>query len=351
MTTEESFGLQAFTPELINKLSFLPSTALRLLESSRGFSEMINLSAQPCYVYTGRGPSKASFHLGHLPGLQLCLALQSEFKEPIEFMISDDEKIFRDKIPLDIMYDNVSQTLKQLEYIGFTHTNTKFRINSNGISAEEYSTIIQMLGMVSINTLNHIFGEKQNLGEYFYPLLQILPSLSKTRQCIVVAGVDQDPFFRLARELARRLKYIHPIIFYTRSVPGLDGSIKMSTSVPSSMPIFINDSKAEIAIKVNKIRKVGAGSLDELFEKGADLEKDVPYQLLQLFDTSKNLPLIADAYTKGLYRKEDVDMLRMLIPEKGVQERNGKTILTSSGVRSYLISVLTNILPVGECQS
>lgn len=114
-----------------------------------------------------------------------------------------------------------------------------------------------MLNMVSVNTLNHIFGEKSNLGEYFYPLLQILPALSKDRQCVVVAGTDQDPFFRLAREVARRLKFIPPVVLYTRSVLGLDGSEKMSTGVPESIPIYLDDTPTEIKRKVDKISKVG----------------------------------------------------------------------------------------------
>jgi tryptophanyl-tRNA synthetase len=342
---ETSFGLQPFTPGLLEKLAFLQPPLKNLLEYSRGFDETTDLQTRPCYIYTGRGPSKASFHLGHLPGLQLCLALQAHFKEPIEFMISDDEKIFRDKLSPETMAENVAHTLAQLKSLGFTSENTKFRINSSGISAEEYSTVIQMLGMVSVNTLNHIFGEKDNLGEYFYPLLQILPSLSTTRQCIVVAGVDQDPFFRLARELARRLKCIPPIVFYTRSVPGLDGSEKMSTSVPESMPIFLDDSPELIREKVSKIRKVGAGSLNELFEKGATLEEDIPVKLLSFFDTNPaNLSLLTTAYTKGLCEKDEKERLLALVPEKGVKGRDGRVMVTSLGVREYLTNVLVQLV-------
>ncbi len=339
MSSKELFGLQPITSELLTKLSFLSPRIQSLLEFSRGVDSTTDFT-ESCYIYTGRGPSKASFHLGHLPGLQVCLALQSKFGSKIEFMISDDEKIFRDGITVETMNENVLYTLKQLEVLGFTESNTKFRINSKGITETEYSLIIQMLGMVSVNTLNHIFGEKDNLGEYFYPLLQILPSLSKDRQCIVVAGVDQDPFFRLARDLAKRLKFIPPVIFYTKSVPGLDGSEKMSTSVPESIPIFFDDTPQMIKEKVSKIRKVGAGSLDQLFEYGANLEVDIPYQLLKIFDDSGNLELIAKSYTGGLTDQTEIDILRRIIPGKGVQERTGKTMLTTSGIRAYLSTVL-----------
>lgn len=92
--------------------------------------------------------------------------------------------------------------------------------------------------------------------------------------------------------------------------------------------------------KVSKIRKVGAGSLDQLFEYGANLEVDIPYQLLKIFDDSGNLELIAKAYTSGLTNQTEIDTLQRIILGKGVQERSGKTMLTTSGIRAYLTGFL-----------
>lgn len=284
---------------------------------------------------------KGTFHIGHLPGLRLCLAIQKHIRTPIEFMIADDEKIMRDDISMTEMSDNVSSTLAQLYKIGFTEENTQFRINSRGITSEEYALLIRMMSIVSVHTLNSIFGEKRNIGEYFYPLIQILPCLSAGRQCIVIAGLDQDPFFRLARDLARRIGFNPPIVLYTKSVPGLDGSEKMSTSFPASIPIFLDDTPETIATKIRQIRKVGAGSLDELFEKGADLSIDVPYSILSLFADQTMLDLITTAYTTGI---ADPTPLRLLATDKGIVTRDGRSILTSFGIRNILFSVLTHII-------
>lgn len=342
-STITQFGLQPFTEEQRARLSFLSPHEQSLLQYHRGFEAETTM---PLYVYTGRGPSHASFHIGHLPALKLCLTLQNYFGQLIEFMIADDEKMFRDHIDPDTMGRNVSNTLAQLEAIGFNSSNTRFRINSHGINTEEYSLLIRMLGTVSIGTLNSIFGEKSSVGEYFYPLLQILPCFSVGRQCVVVAGVDQDPFFRLARELARRFGYPPPIVFYTASVPGLDGSEKMSTSAPETIPIFLDDSPAVITEKVRRIRKVGAGSLEELFTRGADLSQDVPFQLLKLFDRNTiAVELIARAYTTGITDAADIEALCALIPtEKAIQSRNGRTMLTTLGIRSYLTTILISVL-------
>lgn len=340
MTTQDQFGVHTLTEdEKTTLFSFLPHRYQRLLHSSRGL--LPTMFDGPAFIYTGRGPSKATFHIGHLPGLQLCLALQEHLKTPIEFMIADDEKMFRDGITPHQMTENVAATLSQLHSLGFTDENTRFRINSHGISSTEYATVIQMLGMVSVHTLNSIFGEKPNLGEYFYPLLQILPCLSAGRQCIVVAGLDQDPFFRLARDLARRMGFLPPIVLYTQSVPGLDGSEKMSTSQPASNPIFLDDSPPEIAAKVRQIRKVGAGSLDELFTHGADLKRDIPYAILSLFADEELLQQVATAYTIGLTEPMS---LQTLATEKGLASRDGRHMLTSYGIRQILTHILIHLI-------
>ena len=335
----EQFGAQRFTDAQRAELEFLPPEYRRLLYAHRGLTT--SAFQRPAFIYTGRGPSKATFHIGHLPGLRLCLAMQRYLHTPIEFMIADDEKMFRDGITPFHMTENVVATLVQLRALGYTEENTRFRINSHGLSADEYAIMIRILGMVSVHTLTSIFGEKSNLGEYFYPLVQILPCLSAGRQCIVVAGVDQDPFFRLARDLARRMGYLPPIVLYTQTVPGLDGSEKMSTSQPLSNPIFLNDCPSTIFKKVRQIRKVGAGSLDELFAYGANLAEDIPFAILSLFAEDSLLTLVATAYTKGVV---DPEPLRVLATEKGIVERDGRYMLTSHGIRQLLTYVLTRVI-------
>lgn len=333
-----NFGLQLINDEIKEKLNFLPTNLLNIIEFHRGLDTFdINNNY---YLYTGRGPSNKSFHIGHLPGLSLILELQKKINDKIFFMISDDEKIFRDKINEKIMKSNVESTIKIMNKIGFTNENTLFHINSNGISEEYYKILIQLLSIVNINQLNHIFGEKTNIGEYFYPLYQILPCfLDKKKQCIIIAGKDQDPFFRLARDLADKLNYKKPIIIYTKSVPGLDGSEKMSTSVISTNPIYLDDTFDIIKKKINKINCVGAGSLNELFEKGANLEIDIPFKLICFFDDSENVNLLAKAYTEGLITNDEIENINKLVSKEYLITRN-KTMITTTGMRNYLLNLI-----------
>ena len=335
------FGLSPLDESLSEKLSFLPPTIRSLIEYQRGLAEFDPAKPDEYMLYTGRGPSHGSFHIGHLPGLQLIKAFQAFLGSKIFFMISDDEKMFRDDIDSAKMSENVANTLVQLQKLGLTDDIATYHINSSGISAENYAILIRLLGMTSINTLTHIFGEKTNVGEYFYPLYQILPCFMG-KQCIVIAGKDQDPFFRLARDIARRLGHKPPILLYTKSVPGLDGTEKMSTSIPTSLPIFLTDSFSVIKSKIAKVKKVGAGSLDELFECGANLEQDTLYQLLQLFESDSNrLAILTTGYTVGYSANSvQVQELRDICGEKSVIVRGEKAMLTTAGIRSYLPTCL-----------
>ena len=341
------FGLESFDAFDLNNLSFISSNLIKTVEFHRGFKDFSLDSPNNYYLYTGRGPSMGSFHIGHLLGLEFILEFQKYIKSKIYYMISDDEKIFRDKISDDEMKSNVVNTVLQLNRLGFNESNTNININSHGLNAEQYQLVIKLMSMTTLNKLEHIFGKKENVGEYFYVFVQMMPCfIEKDKQCIIIAGKDQDPFFRLARDLAKRLGLPSPIIIYTKNVPGLDGSEKMSTSVMASNPIYISDSEKTIKNKINSIKKVGTGTLDELFESGANLQLDVPFRMIELFDKNQaNVTLIKKYYQKAqLVCDPDVELIKLLVGEKGLKIRDNMMVITTFGVRTYLSNLLIKVL-------
>lgn len=338
MNNFNNFNLQSIIPHK-NKLSFLPENLLNLLEYHRGLEEFIPEKKEDYYIYSGRGPSNSSFHIGHLPSLQIILEFQKFLQTKIYFMISDDEKIFRDKIDMNIMKKNVDNTLSQLEKIGFNKTNTDIHINSDGIDSEKYKLLIKLMNTCTLNELENTFGKKSHIGEYFYVFYQLLPCFLYNSQCIVIAGVDQEPFFRLGRHIASKLNHPKPIIIYTKNIPGLNGDEKMSTSKPETYPIFLSDNLNEIKKKIMKITQVGAGTLDELFQNGSDLEKDIPFKLIDIFDNNRhNVELIKKAYTIGINETE-YELMKNFIDSKGFIKRN-KIMITTYGLRLYLINLI-----------
>lgn len=76
-------------------------------------------------------------------------------------------------------------------------------------------------------TFPHIFGEDFNK-------VKDIPSL-------IPCAIDQDPYFRLTRDVASRLKYQKPSLIHAQFFPALGGpGSKMSASIDTSA-IFMND--------------------------------------------------------------------------------------------------------------
>lgn len=74
---------------------------------------------KPFYLYTGRGPSSSSMHVGHLVPFIFCKWLQDIFDVPLVIQMTDDEKtLWRDlkvEDAMKMMYENV----KDIIAVGF----------------------------------------------------------------------------------------------------------------------------------------------------------------------------------------------------------------------------------------
>lgn len=58
-------------------------------------------AGQKFYLYTGRGPSSDSLHLGHLIPFMFTKYMQDAFNVPLVIQMTDDEKFLWKNMPLD----------------------------------------------------------------------------------------------------------------------------------------------------------------------------------------------------------------------------------------------------------
>lgn len=94
-----------------------------------------------------------------------------------------------------------------------------------------------------------------------YPAIQAAPSLStsfphifgnKVVPCLIPQGIDQDPYFRMTRDVCARIKMPKPCCIHSKFFPSILGfQTKMSTSDPNSA-IFLTDTPKQIKDKINK---------------------------------------------------------------------------------------------------
>ena len=106
----QQFGSQRLTMDLVERMERLTGKkAHRFLRreiffSHRDLKEMLDLyeAGKKFYLYTGRGPSSESLHLGHTIPFHFTKWLQDAFDCPLVIQLTDDEKfLFKPNLKLE----------------------------------------------------------------------------------------------------------------------------------------------------------------------------------------------------------------------------------------------------------
>jgi tryptophanyl-tRNA synthetase len=145
-----------------------------------------------------------------------------------------------------------------------------------------------------------------NIGKIHFAAIQAAPSFSNSFPqifgevsnvpCLIPCAIDQDPYFRLTRDVAQKLKYPKPALIHSKFFPALQGpQTKMSASDVNSS-IFMSDTPAQIKNKINKHGFSGGKETEEEHRRlGGDTEVDVAYQYLSFFlDDDEELAKIGE---------------------------------------------------------
>ncbi|KAJ1373954.1 tRNA synthetases class I (W and Y) [Parelaphostrongylus tenuis] len=74
---------------------------------------------KPFFLYTGRGPSSGSLHLGHLVPFIFTKWLQDVFDVPLIIQITDDEKFLWKDIKIDEVKKIARDNMKDIIAVGF----------------------------------------------------------------------------------------------------------------------------------------------------------------------------------------------------------------------------------------
>ena len=109
--------------------------------------------------------------------------------------------------------------------------------------------------------------------------------------------LSQDPYFRLTRDVATKLKYPKPALLHAKFFPALQGpQSKMSASDVNSS-IFMTDTPAQIKIKINKHGfSGGRETVEEHRRLGGNPDMDVSFQYISFFlDDDEELEKLAKA--------------------------------------------------------
>ncbi len=263
------------------------------------------------FLYTGRGPS-GPIHIGHLGTWVFTKWLQDKFDVELWFQFTDDEKFLfkEDKSFEEIQkwtYDNMLDVIA----LGFNPEKTHFIIDTKHAGLL-YPEAIKFAKKITFSTVKAAFGftNDYNIGEIFYTSMQAVPAVipsvlkGKNIPCLIPLAIDQDPHFRVARDVYTKLGYYKPSIIHGVFLPPLSGiEGKMDSSKKgNSAAILTTDSPEDVKKKINKYAFSGGQTdVKEHRKKGGNPDIDVSFQYLRmLFEPDDDkLKMIEEDYRSG----------------------------------------------------
>ena len=263
-------------------------------------------SGEPVSLVTGVGPS-GPMHIGHAMHFYHAKHLQETTGAHVYIPMSDDEKHFAKDLSLAEIGEYARENLRDLLAVGFDPERTRIVVDTADADVV-YPLAVQFGTHVTQSTMEATYGRPDNVGLSFYPAVQIahllLPQLVHGRHASMVPiAADQDPYVRLARDVAAKEEFdvSKPTALLSKFLPTLDGPGKMSSS-DEAPAIYLTDDPEEAADKIQThAYSGGKSSLDAHREHGGDPEVDVAYQLLAFFfeEDDQTLERLGDEYRAG----------------------------------------------------
>ncbi|MGC8644859.1 MAG: tryptophan--tRNA ligase [Thermoplasmata archaeon] len=307
----EQFGTQKISEEIINEIKRISNDHLHVMLRRKIFFSHRDLDlvlrdfreGRGFYLYTGRAPS-LGMHIGHLIPFLFTKWLQDVFHVNVYIEITDDEKFLRNqeytlKQTSDWSYENILDIIA----VGFDPDRT-FIFKDTEYIRNMYPLAISVAKKLNLSEVKATFGfdNSANIGILFYPAIQIVPTMFENRRCLIPAAIDQDPYWRLQRDIAESLGYFKAAEIHSKFLPPLTSSEgKMSSSIPESA-IYLSDDSQTVERKIMKYAFSGGQATAELQRKlGADLSVDIPYQWLYYIfeENDEEIARIGEEYSKG----------------------------------------------------
>lgn len=352
------FGTTPISQDLIDRVERLtgkpahPFLKRGLFFSHRSLEEILDAyeKGEKFYLYTGRGPSSEALHLGHMIPFVFTKYLQEAFDVPLVIQLTDDEKFLFKDLTLEECTRLGVENAKDIIALGFDPQKTFIFLDTEYMQFL-YPTVCKIEKTLTANQVRAIFGfnNSDNVGKYMYPAVQAAPSFSSVFPhifgersnvaCLIPCAIDQDPFFRMTRDIAPKLGLKKPAVIHSKFFPALKGLYtKMSASLENSA-IFMTDTPTQIKNKINRHAfSGGCNTAEEHRKYGADLRVDIPYQYLRVFDEDDaHVEKLAQEYGSGRmltgeFKKEVIQVLTQFV----VKHQEARKNVTTEMVREYM---------------
>lgn len=355
----ERFGSERIDEGLLERFEKLtghkPHHFLRrgIFFSHREMNKILDLveSGTKFFLYTGRGPSSDAMHLGHLVPFLMTKWLQDVFEVPLVIQLTDDEKYLWKELDIDQTNKLAFENAKDIIAVGFDINKTFIFSDVDFLGGEFYKNVLRVQKHVTFNQVKGIFGfdESSNIGKIMFPAIQAVPSFSssfpfifggrKDVPCLIPCAIDQDPYFRMTRDVAPKLGFQKPALIHSSFFPALQGAASKMSSSDENSSVFLTDTASQIKKKIQKYAFSGGRDTEEEHrEKGGDCEIDVSIMYLRFFmEDDAQLEDIRQQYSSGKMLTGDLKAHLIKILQKLVSEhQERRNAVTDDTVKQFM---------------
>ncbi|MCL4157942.1 UNVERIFIED_CONTAM: hypothetical protein GTU68_033088, partial [Idotea baltica] len=152
--------------------------------SHRDFEQILNEyeKGQPFFLYTGRGPSSESMHLGHLIPFMFTKWLQDVFDVPLVIQMTDDEKFLWKNLTVEEARRLARENAKDIIAVGFDVNKTFIFNDFDYVGPDFYQNIVRIQRSVTFSQARGIFGfsDSDCIGKIAFPAVQAAPCFASS---------------------------------------------------------------------------------------------------------------------------------------------------------------------------
>ncbi|MCH7648879.1 MAG: tryptophan--tRNA ligase, partial [Thaumarchaeota archaeon] len=256
----KQFGTEKITNDLLNQVIKLAGEDHFMLRrgvffSHRDLKTILDEyeKGNKFFLYTGRGPSGHT-HIGHLVPWVFAKWLQDKFNVNMYFQLTDDEKFYsKQNLSLEETKKFAYENALDFIALGFKPENTKIIIDTENIQTL-YPIAAQVAKKINFSNTKAVFGftNDTNIGMIFYTALQSAPCFIEDKPVLIPLGVDQDPHFRLTRDVAPKIGKLKPALIHNIMIPSLQGPGGKMSASEENTTIYTTDSPDVVKMKINK---------------------------------------------------------------------------------------------------
>lgn len=308
------FGIKKIDDKLLKRIEKIagevhPYLRRQIFFAHRDLEKILDAyeKGEKFFLYTGNGPS-GPIHLGHYSVWSFVKWLQDKFNVELWFQFTDDEKFLYKDMTYEEIQDWTKDNMIDVIAMGFDPKKTHFLIDTKHAGIM-YPEAIKVAKKITFSTIKSAFGftDSNNIGSIFYTAMQTVPTFlpnilnGKNQRCLIPLGVDQEPHFRLSRDVVEKLGHKKPSIIHAKFMSPLTGVTGKSSSSGTNKVILMTDDAKTVKKKINKFAfSGGQETVEEHRTKGGNVEVDVACQWLKYFEHDDDkLSEIYDKYSKG----------------------------------------------------